>query len=517
MARRLFILFLTIIPLYNVKPAPTFYSEAVFFTQDGDYFLHTVEQGQTVYSISRMYNVTADAIYALNPESREVIKVGTQLKIPQESGSFLFHTIQPKETLYSVSRKYQMKGEDIMSVNQGLTVETFSIGKVIRIPTNRVTTPMTGTNEESMQKATNALLQSSKEIEKIGNIRIALLLPFAGNAQIVEYFEGFLLALQDVKKQGINVSPLIVKEIGKGTDLLPSILNKLPNVDLIIGGFSDEQQIRMIANYCREKDIHYVIPFTSRNDETMAYQTVYQVNMPQSYMHFRAVTAFCNRYRDTNIVFHVPSSKQGNQIDFVRQLQRELKAKNISYHVLTNDVLSVTDVANLLDANKNTVFVPSDDGSDALSKLVTPLRNALNANPQMQVSLFGYTGWQASGANYLKDLARLNATFFSVFYVNTASPKYKTFHANFIRWYSKELLTTYPKYGLLGYDTGMFFINALNRYGSAFASHINQFKYSGIQMDFNFERVNNWGGFINNSFYFVDFLSDGNIVSNPVK
>ncbi|GHV58478.1 peptidase M23 [Bacteroidia bacterium] len=495
--------------------AAAFYPEPVFFTQDGDYFLHTVEQGQTVYSISRMYNVSVDAIYRLNPGSQGCIKTGAQLKIPQESGSYIYHTIQPKETLYSVSRMYQMKGEDIIEANPGLSIETFSAGHVIRIPTNRVTTPMTGSSEEYIQKTTNALLNSSTPAEALNSIRMALLLPFAGNARMIEYYEGFLLALEDIKKQGISVD-VQVYDIGQETDRLPSILKKpsMQQLHLIIGGFSDKQ-IRLIADFSKERVVPYVT-FTSRGDEAVSCSTVYQINMPQSYLNAKASAAFCDKYRDATIVFHVPSTP-GNKADFIQVVQKELKAKNIAYKVFTNNEISSSDVLALLDVKKNTVFIPSDDGSEALSKLIIPLRTVLDANPQVLVSLFGYPAWQVSGADYLNDLCRCNATFYSIFYTNTASAKFKSFYNNYIHWFSKELINTYPKYGLFGYDTGMFFIQALNRYGSAFAANVNQFKYSGIQTDFNFERVNNWGGFINTNLYFINFNSNGTITSNSVK
>ena len=47
-------------------------------------FHHTVERGQTVYAISAMYNVDIEDIYRLNPTSRDYIKVGEILKIPQK-------------------------------------------------------------------------------------------------------------------------------------------------------------------------------------------------------------------------------------------------------------------------------------------------------------------------------------------------------------------------------------------------------------------------------------------------
>jgi LysM repeat protein len=489
-------------PLYcNVNGADTFYPESVFSASEEDYFLHVIEPGQTVYSIARMYNLPEESIYRLNPGAREGVKAGAQLKIPQESGSYHYHTIRPGETLYSVSRMYWMKGEDILSVNPGLSMATFYVGKVIRIPTNRVTTPMmTDVNEEEGR-----------------TIRIALLLPFADNARMVEYLEGFLLALEEIKKRGVSVD-LQVRDIGQGVQILSTLLKPdLQRVHLLIGGLS-EKQIRMIADFSRQYNIPYVIPFNSKSDEPATCSTVYQISTPQSGIYSKAVAAFCERYRDASVVFHAPDAPTpGNRSDFVQALQKELTTRNVPYQALTGEEISSADILSVLSEEKNTVFVPSDDGADALSKLILPLRTALDQHPQLRVSLFGYPAWQVSGADYLSDLFRFNATFYSIYYVDVASPAFKTFYSRYVRWYTKELINTYPKFGLLGYDTGLFFIQALNRYGSDFASHGNDFGYSGIQMDFNFERVNNEGGYINASLYLVNFTPEGSITLDSIK
>ena len=67
------------------------------------------------------------------------------------------------------------------------------------------------------------------------------------------------------------------------------------------------------------------------------------------------------------------------------------------------------------------------------------------------------------------------------------------------------MINAIPKYGLLGFDTGMYFLSVLKQYGKNFENHLNQVESSSIQTDFKFQRINNWSGFINKSFYFVYF------------
>ena len=509
---------------YNVKSEEAFYSAASFFAQDTNtYFLHTVERGQTVFSISKMYNVSVDDIYRLNPGSQESIPIGGQLRIPQESGSYFYHTIQPQETLYSVSRKYYMKGEDITSVNPGLTVETFTIGKVIRIPTNRVTTPMEG-NESYNQQITNALLNPTLRGENIQTIHVALLLPIglkegtnvrnAANNRMVEYYEGFLLALEELKTKGISVN-LQVHDIGSGISNLPEILKKpaMQNVNLVIGGFSDNQ-IKLIANFAQGRNIPYVIPF-SRSDEPLSNHKVYQINTPPSYLYAKASIAFYNKYKNSNIIFHIPN-RTGNRMDFIEILQQDLRSKGVPYKVISTGVLSA-EIQQAIEQDKNNVFIPNDDGSEALLRLISHLKPLADTNPQLSLSLFGYPRWQEQSAEYSDDFFRFNVNFYSFFYANPTDPRVRAFYNNYYRWFSREPIHIFPKYGILGYDTGMYFIQLLHKYGTAYEVNVNNLTYNGIQTDFSFEKVNNWGGFLNTNLYLIEFKPDFGITSTRIK
>ena len=496
------------------------------WSQDSSFFLHTIEQGQTVYSISNMYKVSIDAINKLNPGSENGIQIGHQLKIPQESGSYFYHTIQPKETLYSVSRQYQMKGEDILGVNPGLSVESFSIGRIIRIPTNKVTTPMEGANEAYNMSITNALLSTSSLGNNINTIRVALLLPFglkegtspqnAANNRMVEYYEGFLLSLAEVKKKGISVD-LQVYDIGSDVSSLQTIFQKptMQTVNLVIGGLSDKQ-IKQISAFAEEKKIPYVIPFSPRSDEPLNNHYVYQINTPQSYLYDKASVAFSNQYKNANIIFYIPNAN-GNKMDFVETLQKDLKVRYTSYKVIGTSNDLTAEIRGALLENANNVLILADDRSETLLKLTTPLKGLLDARPQLSVSLFGYPAWQTYATDYADDFFRLNVSFFSVFYANPTSSKVKAFNNLYHRWYSRELINVFPKYGILGYDTGLYFIQSLQQYGTSFDTNPNRLNYKGVQMDFHFERANNWGGFINTNVYWVEFNSNFTITSKNIN
>lgn len=105
--------------------------------EEQNYFLHTVEAGQSLYAISNMYNVSIADIEKLNPGCDVTLYLGQLLRIPQSKSkdvSSQFHTIKAGETLYRLSTLYKVSVQDICNANPGLNADNFRTGQVIRIP-----------------------------------------------------------------------------------------------------------------------------------------------------------------------------------------------------------------------------------------------------------------------------------------------------------------------------------------------------------------------------------------------
>ncbi|MFW5674295.1 MAG: LysM peptidoglycan-binding domain-containing protein [Rikenellaceae bacterium MAG02] len=92
-----------------------------------NFYIHTVEAGQTVYSIAKAYNVSLDDVYKHNEWAKEKIKPGEKLKIPiiktettpkAVQYDTVFHIVKPKETLYSISKEYNVDIEDLRDWNK---------------------------------------------------------------------------------------------------------------------------------------------------------------------------------------------------------------------------------------------------------------------------------------------------------------------------------------------------------------------------------------------------------------
>lgn len=102
------------------------------------YILHQVESKETLFALSRRYKVSVDEIKKANPSSGSDIRIGDILRIPYakpiaRTKSKNIHTVQQGETLFSLSQRYELPLDDLRKVNELHTDELF-IGQELIIP-----------------------------------------------------------------------------------------------------------------------------------------------------------------------------------------------------------------------------------------------------------------------------------------------------------------------------------------------------------------------------------------------
>ena len=66
----------------------------------------------------------------------------------------------------------------------------------------------------------------------------------------------------------------------------------------------------------------------------------------------------------------------------------------------------------------------------------------------------------------------------------------------------------YPRYGMLGYDTGYYFLKAISRYRGNLAENINRVEFTPTQSGYHFTRKNNRGSYINTKAYYIRYSPD---------
>ena len=153
---------------------------------------HRVQKGETLYSISKDYNVSENDITTLNPEVKNGLKENAVLIIPvkvevnTESTSDVplkTHKVKRKETLYSISKKYGVSIDNIKKYNKDLYAnETLKRGQTLKIPRGAVvitSTPIPSRSQQNNEPVSNSGKHTVSEketkfgIAKMYNISIA--------------------------------------------------------------------------------------------------------------------------------------------------------------------------------------------------------------------------------------------------------------------------------------------------------------------------------------------------------
>ncbi len=100
--------------------------------------VHLVGEKETLFGLSKRYGVTVARILEFNPTADGGIEAGQLIKVPYvakgrvQTAAGTIHKVQPKETLFSISRMYSVSVDDIKAWNN-LKDNALSVGQDILI------------------------------------------------------------------------------------------------------------------------------------------------------------------------------------------------------------------------------------------------------------------------------------------------------------------------------------------------------------------------------------------------
>ena len=559
-------------------------------------FVHIVKKGETLYGLSKTYGILQEDIVANNPQVESGLKLGEEIIIPQpivknatteqveNDGSLLYHTIEQGETLYRLSKNYNTSIENILRLNPGISPENFKTGTVIKIMANapkieKVETTVTvmesyvaerGDNMKKIARRTGVdvddledanpnigkvksgmtiqipvertdsievVVSEGSEMELRYNdsdrikeiydsihyldrnkaINIALMLPYMLNSKTetkqaklyTEFYKGFLLALKDVNAKYDNEINVYTYDTEGDINTIMSILSnpELKEMDLIFAPDGAEQ-LDSISAFGKANGIYVVNAFSVKDENYDHNPYMFQINIPQDYMYVDVCNWVNDDFKDYEVVF---IHKKGNtKKDIVDNLKQTLEQGNrIVKEIEYASILTCERLLEMVDVNKKTLFIPTSGSKSALSQMIPALKKLKNENPLFELAVVGYPEWTVYMEDWKQDFHIINAHFYSRVFINTDDEKNKQFNEEFQKWYGEELVSSTPVFGYLGYDTGLYFLRELCKNGKDFNQ--NATEYVGLQSAFNFGRVNNWGGFVNQSLYLIHFDSYNNI------
>ena len=510
---------------------------------------HTIQAGETLYQLTVKYQVSAQAICAANPGlSASNFRVGQVVVIPPaapdtdsrpaeatatvaapttpQKGWREMHRVARKETVFSISQLYGISQEELIAANPELRKGKLKKGSLLFIPypkSEQGAQERPVTQTPTVAPSNEELFDQSREVKKSWNpagLKVALLLPFTdtndahGEEQIrmLEFYEGFLMAADSLKRQGVSMDIYTYDTKGNVQTVKQLLANgTLKEMDIIFGP-NHAASMQALAEFARQHHIRVVNSFSNKVDQVFNNPYVYQVNTPQSYLYSEVYEHFIRKFGQANVVFLSDGMSQEKK-DFLKGMKDELKTNGIAFRqVQVNGEVDGTKIIAAMDTLRENIFIPTSGTNTALIRLLPHLTLVRREHPHFDMHLFGYPEWQTYTSEHLASFYELDTYFYSSFYTNNLFPEAIRFIQNYRRWFSKDMRNTFPKYGMLGFDTGYFFLKGLSEQGSGLDDRIGQMRTVPIQTGLKFERVNNWGGFINRKVFFIRFSNQYELI-----
>ena len=530
-------------------PAAVEISKSIAEIDGRSFYVHTVEARQTLYSICKAYGADLEEVKQINagrltgglktgslllipvaekkaestpaPEVRETApaaekQVETRAEETQQTGKYILHRVKWYDSLLMLSLKYKVSQDDIVAMNH-LDSKTLVVGQVLKIPVGgemaaevddntMVEVPEDDLFDEDKDDSATVSIVDPEEPDQDwnwkpvfvpfnGTANIALIIPIGSqspspSANFLDFYGGVLIAIDEQRKDGTNINLKVIDmtDFDSAEQLMKE--SRLDDFDFLIGNFSMEN-VETPAVWCDNRHIPLISPLDQKV-EASTYNHRYLINAPvsPSTQTMRMAESIGYRPGKDNVI--VLCDKGEVQSKFHTDIIASLDSLEIPYTVVKAALGRGESVQTALMPGKhNHVIITSEResaSSDALRSVGSLARN----------EAYDITSYASHKIRKFESIdaelcQRANTHFVMGHYVDYDDEDVREFVRIFRDTYNAEP----GNFAFQGYDIGMYFISALKRYGNDMINRIDGYPSDGLQLNFNFDRRNTFGGVFN--------------------
>ena len=504
------------------------------------YYSHVVVEKQTLYSISKAYNVTQEEIYDANPGLKEnglkknsiiMIPVQTEVKeaketpeqkaaeepkaetvqqaVPQEETAqtaeasvHKVHTVRWFETLKDIAAKYKVSEEAIIAINNLPDGKVKNRQKLI-IPTREYAMALTPSSPEEQESAEEEIMDletafdtevedSSETVIEKRKINATLLLPFkaTGNTASksnMDFYSGALIAIRELGESGIDIN-LNVYDVANGT--FGATKHELESSDIVIGPVAATDINRLYSIAPNIKAL--VSPLDPKAEElTERYGTM--VHAPASRTaQYQDIAQWIKEDMMPGDKVIVISEKEARKGDEGKLIRAAVDSAHIAYTPFSYSILEGRKIQEPLEAKMNAegtnrVVIASDSEAfvnDVIRNLNLTIHNKFN------VVLYAPAKIRTFETIEIENFHNTNLHASLTYYIDYDNDAVKTF----IMKYRAMFMTEPTQFAFQGYDVTRYFMGLCAKYGDDWMTNAED--AAMLQSTFDLKPCGN-GGYIN--------------------
>jgi LysM repeat protein/ABC-type branched-subunit amino acid transport system substrate-binding protein len=578
-------------------------------TTVGNYFNHTIVSGETLWGLTQKYDVTEQELKRINPVLESGFPAGVTIKIPVEEKdlkrpnpvneeAFIEHLVRSGETLYGLTRKYDLTIPEIKKFNPVLENRNLVQGETILIPRKpdeeivsfmEEIEPEITPGEDSVRVEIPEFESDFYEIEvpltipencRPGNNRmfnnqtydVVLFLPlytlandtlnreiiipdslllaesvfeedpveeellpeidtviekeltkemfhgfYRNSEDFLQFYEGVLVAVDSMQKAGMNVR-LNVYDTQQNPDSIRDIIydENFLKTDLIVGPVYPNVQ-REVSEIASKMRIPMVSPLAPESAGLQSNPYLFQVNPSRDYLAMKTAELVAEEYFNSNfIVFETGNSNHDIGEKVVEITKEKLyqsgyweQSYGVDFNLYDFDEEGPFGFRRILSRTKeNVVIVPSLNEGD----VSVALSNINNLADDYSITLIGFDRYEQFNSIDLEFYFNLKLHYIDPYWINYDDPA----TIEFIEKFKNNFHTEPNNFGIQGYDVAFYFLNALYDYGKDFEGCLPYNQAELIQGNYRFEKVSPFGGYMNEGVSVITYQRDFDVVRKRV-
>lgn len=506
-----------------------------------DYIVHKVKAGQTLYAIARDYNISVAQLREDNPSvNPQALSVGESLWIRRTAiGSsteqqaqaemaeytdnlnkatsddgFDHHVVQPGETIYSLSRRYGITEAEFAQLNdvsQGLKA-----GAIIRIPkAKEVEQELVAEAENTPAQTTLNTEITFQKLNDSQDLNIALMLPMninsKPNASYVEFYQGFLLGLDEIKQSGNGNTKLTVYNTAHDQLKVQQIVGStmFEGTNLIVGPVY-EDELNPVLQYAHKNNVPVVSPLA--NISAVQSPALYQLS-PAPEKKYEKIGNLLDGGRDIYLIYASSNDKEFEQ-EIIKELHgRPYSAYNYSFADQKStftprnaEARAIESMDDILKSEKPCLFIVLANAETDVDRILGTISSSKVAltdrsEPSAQYVVMGTSRWGRFNNIDHTSYFNNNVVMISTYHAKRDSKAVRDFDSRYIDAYG-----ALPSlYAYRGYDTAMIFCAGMR--GDIEYNMLDK-RYTPLQTTYKFVRGNAGERYVNQEWVRVNYNSD---------
>ena len=485
---------------------------------------HVVKKGETLYGISKLYNVPVDELSKVNMlsnsqvqenqvlfitsnakakrESLNNAKVESALVVEKPAGAARQHLVQPKETIFSISKRYGVSKAELEEANPALKEKGLQEGATLAIPEKAKPDQQEVTFTAKPVKLAECPPYTYRSSTAF-NVVLMLPLSIASSTadttgadyrryeDIMQYYEGTLVAIDSLKNHGVSVNLTVVDtKNDRDEDAIELALKNpaLRNANLIIGPVY-QAGITAVAAYAESKGIPMVSPLATSTSILKDNPYLIQIANEATVLNKHTLDLARNGV-DSETILVIPAAEVDSKA--VKSFKAALGEKHpeIIYTPGKNAASQREMLKGKMKPNGKNRFVVL---SNSEVFVLDFLQNLSVASKDYSVEVLGNSRWLKFTSIDMQYIHGTNVEMYVNNFVDYSDDAAKEFVRKFRNYYKVEP----NNYAFRGFDVAYFFIDALRMYGPDFITCLPSIKAHNIHTPFAFEKQGEKGGFLN--------------------